>query len=150
MNQGETPIRRVMADSNIILSSLLSGGNRQSPPARIMDLALTGTFELIVPEQLRNEIWRAAAKPKLQHRLGEQQLSRLSQIFDLIENPVERNTDSFHLRVRDEKDQFLLELAIRHEVDYLVSGDGDVLVLAFLIDQPQIVSPAEFLNLTLT
>jgi predicted nucleic acid-binding protein len=46
--------------------------------------------------------------------------------------------------VRDPKDRYLLEAAIQHDVDILVSGDKDLLAMARFLEVPRIMSPAEF------
>ncbi|MGI8642622.1 MAG: hypothetical protein ACR2LS_00700 [Thermomicrobiales bacterium] len=49
--------------------------------------------------------------------------------------------------VRDDRDDYLLEHARRANADYLVRGDRDLLALAATIEEPRIVSPAEYLIL---
>lgn len=49
--------------------------------------------------------------------------------------------------MRDDRDDYLLEHARRANADYLVRGDRDLLALAATIEEPRIVSPAEYLIL---
>lgn len=136
---------RVILDANVLISYILKPDNLTSTIRRAVRLALTGQFRIVVPEQLLTELRDAPNKPKFIGRLPQLDVERF------IDNALTatgtvvptRRVDSPAVG-RDPKDRYLLEAAILHDVDILVSGDKDLLALAPHLELPRIMSPAEF------
>lgn len=130
---------RAVFDANVFVSALLSA---TGTPATLMKRWLAGEFELIVSAALLTEIQRVCKYPKLQERIT---TSDVTDLIDMLETnakyvkdplPTEKTNLS-----RDLNDNYLIALAYT-QTAYLVSGDGDLLVLAPHIP---VISPREFL-----
>ncbi len=72
-------------------------------------------------------------------------MTELLRIFDRFAELVEVESDVD--LCRDEKDNFLLNLAIDSSADYLVTGDNDLLVLK-KVKNTEILTFSEFIKLT--
>ena len=136
---------RVILDVNILISFLLSSRTRQSTITNVMDAAFNGRFVLVLPEGLLNELIEAVATKRKLSRL-----IQLSEAYDLIaalraigvalpaaHHPQQRIG-------RDPKDDYILVAAYTFGVDYLVTGDDDLLILADRSAPLEILTPAAF------
>jgi putative PIN family toxin of toxin-antitoxin system len=128
-------IRRVVFDTNVVLSALLF------PDGRLAWLRLHwregGTVPLVSPTTAR-ELTRVLAYPKF--RLSEQYRIELLALY----LPYCESVDvagKCPISCRDGKDQPLLDLAQAGKAHILVSGDQDLLALAgqtaFVIESPE-------------
>ena len=128
------PLRRVVFDTNVVLSALLF------PNGRLAWLrqhwGQSGAAPLISPATAK-ELMRVIAYPKF--RLSEQyRIELLTMYLPYCErfDPTEKCP----IECRDSKDQPLLDLAQCGKADLLVTGDEDLLVLAgqteFSIESP--------------
>lgn len=136
---------RVIIDANVLISYLLGLGNPDSTIVRAVRIILSGRFDLVVPQQLLVEFRDSQFQPKHAGRLMNDDIEELIQVMlEKLASPVVPES-SLELNIgRDPKDKYLLEAAIRQDVDILVSGDKDLLVLADVLELPRIMSPAEF------
>jgi putative PIN family toxin of toxin-antitoxin system len=136
---------RVIVDANVLISFLAGRGNLSTSIGRAVTLALGNQFRLIVPDRLVTELRNAAFKRKL---IGRVSANQIEDLIDVMLGEVATSVTVEPLPVsavvRDPKDRYLLEAAIQHEVDILVSGDKDLLALAEFLELPRIMSPAEF------
>lgn len=129
------PARRVVFDTNVVLSALLFS------TGRLAWLRLHwkdgGAVPLISPATAR-ELTRVLAYPKF--RLSEQYRIELLALYIPYCESLDP-ADKCPIECRDSKDQPLLDLAQSSAVDSLVTGDEDLLVLAgqtaFLIETPK-------------
>ena len=84
-----------------------------------------GKVKLVFSEELIQEFLTVATRPKFQKFFTDDDIQNIIQIFDyygiLIKVTSEVNI------CRDFKDNFLLNLAIDGNADYLVTGDEDLL-----------------------
>ena len=130
---------KVILDANVIISALIF----KCKMKLILDLAQKNRFEVIVCDELEYEV-----------------LSKFLKKFDADQETVFILADFFmscksvkiskssKIKIRDQKDAYLLDLCISTKVDYLVTGDKDLLVLPKnSLKQTKIVSPKEFLDL---
>jgi putative PIN family toxin of toxin-antitoxin system len=128
-------MRRVVFDTNVVLSALLF------PAGRLAWLRLHwregGAVPLISPATAR-ELTRVLAYPKF--GLSEQfRMELLTMYIPYCEdlNPA----DKCPIECRDAKDQPFLDLAQSGKADLLVTGDDDLLALAghtaFFIETPE-------------
>lgn len=136
---------RLLIDANVYLSYLLKPTGNGSA-TRVVALVGDGSLEVIFPPQIETELRRTVANKRyLRERIPQDQLEALIEAFRGIAVPAGVSLSSSPITSRDRDDTFLLEVAFAGDVDYLVSGDRDVLVLRPLIDRPRIVSPTQFL-----
>lgn len=92
---------------------------------------------LVFSEELIQEFITVSSRPKFENHFTEADIEDLLRIFDLYGKLIAVTT-----RVndcRDFKDNFLLNLAIDSEADFLVTGDSDLLDLQ-KINKTQIIT----------
>ena len=134
---------RAIFDPNVFISYLLAH-NPNATVARIVAAAGRERFRLLVsPSLLIETVAVTVTKPKLTSRISRVELGWLVQFLlsacelipelDFTPPPISR----------DPKDDYLLAHAVLEGVDYLVTGDRDLLALA-AISPVKIVSPSEF------
>ena len=129
---------RVIVDVNIWISFLI--GRRLQ---RIFDVLVKPQITLIFSKELLDELYTVTQRHKFKKYFSssenvEELLNFLSNIGEMVELP-----EILPERCRDEKDDYLLELAIISDADFLITGDKDLLVIQ-TIDECQIVTASEF------
>ena len=135
---------RAVVDTNVFISGLIS---RHSPPAQIVDRWLSGGFLLITSSYQVNEILYVLDYPHIAKRIE----TRPDEKRALLEafNTRAIWTDGL-LQLpgvtRDVKDDALVACAVEGQVDFLVSGDKDILELAKYANV-RMITPSEFLAL---
>ncbi|MHB1355382.1 MAG: putative toxin-antitoxin system toxin component, PIN family [Anaerolineae bacterium] len=132
---------RVLLDTNIVISYLLSP-NRAI--ARIVEEAILGSFNLLLPEDLLDELTKSVSiKRYLVNRITPEELRELVEILAQVSETIPRITMEIPAVTRDPKDDYLLAYALVGQADYLVTGDKDLLALA-QIEGIRIVTAREF------
>ncbi len=129
------PTRRVVFDTNVVLSALLF------PAGRLAWLRAHwregGAVPLVSPATAR-ELMRVLGYPKF--RLSQQYRMELLAMYIPYSESLDP-ADKCPIVCRDAKDQPLLDLAQSGNANFLVTGDEDLLVLAgqttFLIETPE-------------
>jgi len=113
---------KVVIDTNIWISYLL-GSLLQGLDEKI----LSKEVKVVVSEEMLKELSEVSSRPKFKDIFT---TKRIKELFSLL--------DSYAIVVfpsqkvdacRDKKDNFLLEVALEGETDYLITGDEDLLVL---------------------
>ena len=110
---------RVVIDTNIWISYLIS-----KDLIWIDDYIKSDDIKLLFSKQLLAEFLVVAKRPKLQRYFKEEKLKHLLKLFDSFGLLI-----SVRSKVdicRDPSDNFLLELAIDGNADFLVTGDKDL------------------------
>lgn len=132
------PLRLVL-DTNVIVSAVLAPGGK---PRRCLERAL-GSDLLVLTDETRAEMLDVLHRPRLQRFVVASErdgvLARVAARSVRV-GPSERIT-----ACRDPKDDKFLDAAVAGRVDYLVSGDEDLLVLNPFRGIP-ILRPAAFLE----
>lgn len=131
---------RVVLDTNVLLSGFLQG--RGTRP--ILEALIARRFYLITSELLVEELADVLSRPEWLRALGPTRCREaVATICEaaLFVAPTQPITIC-----RDPADNALLECALAGRVDYLVTGDHDLLVLDPFRGIP-IVRPREFLRL---
>lgn len=135
-------------DTNVFVSYLLSSPDRPSPVRDLVAAMIRNQFLLIMPPEVLTELERVLSSRPYLVKMIDRSVSR--QFIEVLEAQSEKIpllTTVAPSVVRDPRDDFLIEQAKLGNVDYLVSGDRDLLALAESINKPRIVSPAVFLTL---
>ena len=118
-------LTRAVVDTNLFVSGLI---NPSGTPARLLDALREDRFILVSSQPLIEEVLEVLARPQfaryafdpLHINLVRLRVALAEQVTPASKLPVES---------RDRKDNMLLACALGGAVDYLVTGDQDLLVL---------------------
>lgn len=130
---------RVVVDTNVLMSGIFWGGK----PGRIIEAWAAGLLVLVVSAKILEEYFevldRIAAKMKREDLAARWK----TPIFEHCEmvTPTCKYGDC-----RDPDDTMFVECAVSGGVQYLVSGDEDLLVLGRVQDV-NILTPAQFVEI---
>ena len=142
MGPGEV-IRRVVLDTNVVVSALLFEHGRLS---WLRPAWMAGDFRPLVSHATAAELLRVLSYPKF--HLADQEIEALLgdvlPFSEPVEVPVEveEETAAFP-RLPDPDDRIFLQLAGAGTAEFLVTGDQDLLAISTPGDY-RIISPAEF------
>ena len=127
---------RIAVDVNIWISALLKVDFR----ARI-DTVFDPEYHLIVSKELFVELESTVRKPHIQKRIDQ---TNYKELVSLLKTDAEHVDVHSEVNVcRDPKDNYLLALAKDGNADYLITGDGGLLILKEF-EKTKIVSIKEF------
>jgi hypothetical protein len=133
---------RIVVDTNVLVSGLFW----QGLPAKIYNLVTAQTLKLVSSDAQLQELSRVLQYPKFSNKFSKVDKTRegilesirlLAEIANEVEIPP--NT------VRDPKDQIILACAVGGQVDYIVTGDQDLLILRAYEGIP-IITALDFLS----
>ena len=109
---------RLVIDTNILISALLSGA---SPPAQLLVLWRGGRFDLLLSGEQLDELMRVTRYPKLRERLSPalagRLINELRELAVMVRDLPEIEASS------DPDDDYLLAMAVAGRADFLVTGD---------------------------
>ena len=137
---------RVVLDTNVFVSALLIP---DSPPARILEMILTGTVELVMSPGIIQEVamvftYDKVKKSLQKHGVTEEDVAEA--FFNLLKiatiTPGSKITPGASA---DPADDMVLACALEGQAEVIISGDKDLLQLASY-EGVNIVSPATFLQ----
>jgi len=113
---------RVVIDTNVMIGFLI-GKRLQKIKNRLSEASI----RLILTDQLINELKSVTSRPKFKKYFNKQDVVELIELFSIIGQnyPIQDIPEI----CRDPKDNFLLSLCLIGNVDYLVTGDKDLLEL---------------------
>jgi len=114
--------KRVILDTNLWISFLIT-----KKLNAIDNLVIDGEIIFIFSEELLEEFVTVARRPKISKYIPEAALDEILSLFKKYGKLI--NVVSEINKCRDQKDNFLLNLAIDGNADYLVTGDSDLLIL---------------------
>ena len=111
---------KIVIDANIFVSSYFWGGN----PRKILERIITGLDELYISQEILNEIKDVIGRPKFHAGINEVKL-----YIDSIEEIAIKINVKEKIRTgsRDQDDDKYIECAVSGDVDYIISGDTDLL-----------------------
>lgn len=128
---------RVVVDTNAFISFLIGKRLRA-----LFDAIVQGNVQLVVSQQLIRELEMTAMDPKFRKYFTSEVLSELLFAIEASALAVEIQPP-YPAICRDPKDDFLLALCKKGKVDFLVTGDKDL--LAMLKQGPtEVITPREF------
>jgi putative PIN family toxin of toxin-antitoxin system len=125
-------------DPNVLISAAISG---KGAPAVLSAALLQRKFQLVVSPKLLDELKQVLLRPRFRRYISENAarvyVARVRALANLCADPPAQPG-----LTPDPKDDYLVALAQTAGVDYVVSGDADLLNLASA--KPPIVTPAAF------
>jgi putative PIN family toxin of toxin-antitoxin system len=132
-----SPVKLII-DTNLWISFLI-----RKDYSKLSSLLLSEQVVLIFSAELLQEFLNVSQRPKLQKYFSQTDISLLTKLIDTYAEFVTVTTNV--LICRDEKDNFLLSLAIDSNANYLLTGDNDLLELRS-IEQTSILTITDFFN----
>lgn len=130
---------RIMIDTNVLISMIFFPSNVMNQ----IKLRLCKDHKIVICSYVINEL-REVMKRKFPNKLKSLDEFFTELPFELVYTPTHYRLKEIP-NIRDEKDIPILASAIIENVDILLTGDKDFKDI--IIDRPQILTPAEFLNL---
>jgi putative PIN family toxin of toxin-antitoxin system len=136
-------VLRVVLDTNLVVSGSLWLG----VPGKVLDAALDGLLVSVTSEAILAELNRVLSRDKFEPKFRERGLtardivSRFRLSSELID-PLPISS----VPVRDPKDVMLVECAVSGKVDYLISGDKDLLEMTGF-PAVRVITPSRFLEI---
>jgi uncharacterized protein len=118
---------RITVDTNLLISGFIRSG---TAPRRLLRAWLQGVVRLVMSAELHAEVVDVLQRPKFARYDFDTQL--MADVLGALatSEPVEPLTEpDLPLRCRDPKDNMVLACALAARVDYIVTGDTDLLVL---------------------
>ena len=111
---------RVLPDTNILISSVFWRGN----PYEVVRKGILGEYQLVISAEILDEV---VDKLRNKFQFPEENIQEFIDILMTYCNIV-YVTSKFDV-VRDKKDNKIIECAFDGKVDYIVTGDPDLLEL---------------------
>lgn len=129
---------RVMIDTNIFISTIFFPSNQTRELAK----RLTNEHQIVVCDYVIEEL-RLVVERKFPAKRKFLESFFLELPFELVYTPKSLELEIFP-EMRDTKDSPILATAIMEDVDVLLTGDKDFLVLD--VETPEILTMTEFLQ----
>ena len=137
---------RVLLDANVFISYLLTPA-QNSAVTRIVDAAVLGEFQLLMPEELFDELEETIRTHEhLARRIPEEVMRTFVDLVLEIAEVIPRITEPIPALTRDPEDDYLIVYALIGRAEYLVTGDRDLLVLE-RVESVDILTPNAFREL---
>ena len=119
MKYEHKPIR-IIIDTNLFISLLI--GKKMG---ELKQIIASSQFQLVISQTLIEEIREVARRPKFARYFS---MDNVEAFLDFLTSiSVTYELHKVPSRCRDPKDDFLLELAVVSESEFLLSGDDDLL-----------------------
>lgn len=129
---------RIIIDTNVLISAIIY-------PASIPGKAVTkvlNNHKLVLCSFIIEELHRILSRKfKNKTEYLEEFLRKVT--FELVDTPIVIDSTRYPA-IRDKRDLPILVSAITAEVDMIITGDKDFLVLG--IEKPIVLTPAEFMD----
>jgi putative PIN family toxin of toxin-antitoxin system len=113
---------RIVLDTNLWISFLI-----KNDYSALTSLLLSEQVILVFSTELMAEFIEVTQRAKFKKYFSEQNVIALTEVIDEYSEFTEVTTNI--TLCRDAKDNFLLSLAVDGNVDYLLTGDTDLLIL---------------------
>jgi putative PIN family toxin of toxin-antitoxin system len=130
--------KRIVLDTNLWISFLIT-----KDLSKLDNRIFTGETILIFSQELLHEFITVVSRPKFKKYFSQEEIIEILDIIDQQAIFVEVTSDI--KKCRDEKDNFLLSLAVDGNADFLITGDQDLLELK-AIEKTQIVTINQYLE----
>jgi len=130
--------KRIILDTNLWISFLIT-----KDISKLDNRIFTGETILIFSQELLHEFITVVSRPKFRKYFSQEDTIEILDIIDHQAEFVEVTSDI--KKCRDEKDNFLLSLAVDGNADFLITGDQDLLELKE-IEKTQIITVNQYLK----
>lgn len=130
--------RKIILDTNLWISFLVSNNLSQ-----LDELIVKKRITLIFSYELLEEFIDVVSRPKFEKYISKQHIEKILECFDQFGELIEVTSNTNICR--DEKDNFLLNLSVDSNADYLITGDKDLLILE-KIEHTKILTFTEFIE----
>lgn len=136
---------KALIDSNQVVSALIS---IRGAPYAVLRAFREGRFSLFIAEEELLELEDVIQRPRLARsfRVPDDEITAIRQALRHDSIRVQP-LPTLPIAIRDPKDEHIVGAALAGDVDYIVTGDHDLLVLNGDpgLDRLQIVTPSAFL-----
>lgn len=129
---------RVVLDANVLVSALIGAG----PSGRIVSAAFRAErLQALACPLLLTEVDDVLSRPRIRRRVPQERaeafLDDVAALFELVPDPTEITPV-----LRDPDDDYLVALAREHGVEWIITGDKDL--LEWERPSPGVIAPADF------
>ena len=131
---------RVMLDTNILISAIVFESKLM---LKLMQ-RLTDKYLIVLCSYVADELYEVVSD-KFPAKMDRLEKFLIKFPFELVHTP-QVLPDDFEFEVRDKDDEHILYSAVSADVDVLITGDKDLLVIAQDMERPEILSHLEFLE----
>ena len=118
-------MRRAVLDINILASAAL---NDFGLPALVVDLAVAGTYEIVVSDHITERLVRVFERPYFVQHLSHEGRARILKAIDEDIESVEPDPTVRGV-APDREDDLVLGTAVKANADFLVTGDKGLLAM---------------------
>ena len=125
---------KIVIDSNVFVSSFFWGGN----PKEVFERVINGLDELFISDAIIEEITSVMGSSKFNVNGDE--------IEDYVEIISKYSKNISVFISRDQNDNKIIQCAVDGNVDYIITGDKDLLVLSNY-ESIKIMNPKDYLKL---
>lgn len=130
---------KVVIDTNVYVSGILWNGNE----SKIVDMCMDGILENHTSIDILSEVERVLSYRKF--NLTNEEIDKLLKIYFSFSRLVSIKVKS-DIKSRDPADNKILECAVVTNVDYIITGDEDLLVMKD-VEGIRIISSRDFLEM---
>lgn len=120
--RGEGKKKKIIIDTNLLVSYFINGGN-----SALAAVIQSDNYIILASKELFQEYVSVLKRPKFQKYFIDVNVDDLLQVYIQLLTFVEINCDV--KLCRDPNDDFIIQLAISSEADFLITGDNDILIL---------------------
>lgn len=146
MTSSRKKLPKVVIDTNLFISGLII---RRGYPYELLLKWRSQSFILVISQEQHNELIDVLSRPKISaaYNLSKEDIAYILFLIDTTAFWVFLE-GRLPVKIRDPKDEKILDTAISGEADYLITGDRDLLVLAGkkALKGLKIVTALEFLS----
>ena len=127
-----------MLDTNILFSACFYPSENIGRVFKTLEKG----FDIYIAKYALDELFKVTKRKKIDKEKEENEF--LKEI-KYIPVPTPANIENIP-NIRDEKDKPILAAAIANDIDYLITGDKDFLVLKDIVKKPKIFTMQEFIE----
>jgi putative PIN family toxin of toxin-antitoxin system len=132
---------KLVVDTNVFISAFYWGGISQ----KVIDRIIKGIDELYISNEILDEIANVMARPKF--KSGPETIDRYVKTIEKTGKKIFINGEIKNI-CRDKDDDDKIECALKGAVDFIITGDEDLLVLGEY-QNIKIRTPKEYLEIVL-
>ena len=130
--------KKIILDTNLWISFLITNNFH-----RLDTLIENNNVTLIFSNELIEEFIDVVSRPKFKKHFSKKDIVKILEYFDQFGELIKVKSN---LQIcRDKKDNFLLNLSVDSNANYLITGDSDLLILKN-IKKTKIITIADFMK----